>query len=98
MPFYGVPDSGKGPENTCRIGHEKIAPKIHHLRRLAEMAQLDLTGDEWKLLARASDFNMEARYPDEKLEFHKLSDKEYKDTHYEAIISLYKKSGKKNHR
>ena len=69
---------------------KKIAPKIHHLRRLAEMARLDLSDTEWKLLVKVSDFNLEARYPDEKLEFYKLSTKSYTDEYYEPIISLYK--------
>lgn len=73
------------------IATKEIAPKIHSLRRLAEMAKLELTEEEWKLLVRASDFNMEARYPDEKLEFHKLSTKSYTDGQYEPIITLYQK-------
>jgi len=70
---------------------KEVAPKIHSLRRLAEMAKLDLAEEEWKLLVRASDFNMEARYPDEKLEFHKLTTRSYTDGQYEPIISLYQK-------
>ncbi|MBI5412023.1 HEPN domain-containing protein [Candidatus Peregrinibacteria bacterium] len=75
---------------------ENLAPKIHHLRRLAEMAKLDLSEEEWKLLVKASDFNMEARYPDEKLEFYKLSTKSTTDQYCKAITSLYEKLCQKN--
>ncbi|MBN1258538.1 HEPN domain-containing protein [Candidatus Peregrinibacteria bacterium] len=78
------------------IATKEVPPKIHNLRRLAEMAKLDLKDDEWKLLVKASNFNMEARYPDEKLEFHKMSTKSTTDEYYEPIISLYKKLCRKN--
>jgi len=67
------------------------APKIHNLRKLAELANLELSEDEIKLLTKVNEFNMEGRYPNEKMEFYKLCTKTYTDTFYKPIILLYKK-------
>ncbi|MFH0820765.1 MAG: HEPN domain-containing protein [Candidatus Peregrinibacteria bacterium] len=70
---------------------EKPVPKTHNLRHLIELAELDLGEDEIKLIAKANEFNMEARYPEEKMQFYKLCTKNYTDLFYKSIISLYKK-------
>lgn len=70
---------------------KKHAPKIHNLNRLAELSKLDFNDEEWDILAEADTFNMEARYPDEKLEFYKKCIKTYTDRFYKPIISLHKK-------
>jgi len=42
---------------------QKIAPKIHNLIRLAEIAGLSLTEDNIDFLAEMNEFNLEGRYP-----------------------------------
>ncbi len=49
--------------HVCRVTGE-LAPPIHNLVRLAEMAALDLTPDQRDLLAEINSFNIQARYPD----------------------------------
>jgi HEPN domain-containing protein len=42
---------------------EKLAPKIHNLVRLAEIAQLPLKSQDLDTLAEMNEFNLEGRYP-----------------------------------
>lgn len=70
---------------------KKPALKIHNLRRLSEMAEAELEPDDIKLLVKVNEFNMETRYPDEKMKFYKLCTKSYTDEFYKPIIILYKK-------
>jgi len=42
---------------------EKLAPKIHNLVRLAEIAQLPLKSEDIDTLAEMNEFNLEGRYP-----------------------------------
>jgi len=42
---------------------QKIAPKLHNLVRLAEMAELDLDAYHLDILAEMNEFNLEGRYP-----------------------------------
>lgn len=51
------------------------APRIHNIRRLAELAELNFSEEEMDFLSEVNTFNMEARYPDEKLEFYKKATK-----------------------
>ncbi len=69
----------------------KPVPKTHNLRHLVELAELTLEEYEIKLIAKANEFNVEARYPETKMEFYKLCTKHYMDQFYHPIISLYKK-------
>jgi len=39
-----------------------LAPRIHNLVRLSELAGLDLAEDEIKFLGQVNDFNLEGRY------------------------------------
>jgi len=43
---------------------DDLAPRIHNLVRLAEIADLKLTADQLDILAEMSAFNIEGRYPD----------------------------------
>jgi HEPN domain-containing protein len=69
----------------------KPVARTHNLKFLVELAGLDLEAKEVQLIVRANEFNMEARYPSEKLEFYKLCTKSYADQYYQPILSLYKK-------
>ncbi|MBI4994136.1 HEPN domain-containing protein [Candidatus Peregrinibacteria bacterium] len=66
------------------------APYIHNLLKLAQIADTTLTDKNITLLAQVNEFNMQARYPDEKLEFYKICTKSYIDNYYKPIILLYK--------
>ncbi len=41
----------------------KIAPKLHNLARLSQIAKLELPDDTLNLLAEMNEFNLEGRYP-----------------------------------
>lgn len=53
------------------------APYGHSLHALAGKANLTLTTDQLVLLRRVTDYNIEARYPDWKLEFKKKCTREF---------------------
>jgi HEPN domain-containing protein len=52
-------------------------PMTHRLIYLAEKSDLDLTDNQTELLEIATDFNLEARYPDEKFLFQKRCTKDF---------------------
>ena len=66
------------------------APYIHNLLKLTQIAGTILTDEDIKLLAQVNEFNMQARYPDEKLGFYKICTKSYTDNYYKPITLLYK--------
>lgn len=49
--------------HVCR-GTRDIAPRIHRLDRLAEIAGIDLPADHQQILVRMNDFNLKGRYPE----------------------------------
>lgn len=49
----------------------------HRLVFLAEKSGLDLTSEQQELLESVTDFNLEARYPDEKFSFRKRCTREF---------------------
>jgi HEPN domain-containing protein len=49
---------------VCRQTGE-LAPRLHNLVRLSELAELDLTAELLDTLADLNDFNLEGRYPEE---------------------------------
>ena len=53
------------------------APYGHSLHTLAQKAGLTLTSDQLVLLRRVTDYNIEGRYPDWKLEFKKKCTREF---------------------
>ena len=55
----------------------KTPPFSHNLVYLSEKAELELTDDNLKLLEEISDFNLEARYPDDKFSFYKRCTPEF---------------------
>lgn len=69
----------------------KQVAKTHNLKYLNKLAELKLEGDELELILDANGFNMEARYPSEKLKFYKLCNKKYTDQYFDRILSLHKK-------
>ncbi len=53
------------------IKTEEVAPKIHDLSKLANLAGLKLSKNKVKSLRILTTFNIACRYPDEKLDFYK---------------------------
>ena len=49
--------------HVCRATQD-IAPRLHNLVRLAELAELDLRPAQMDTLAEMNSFNIEGRYPD----------------------------------
>lgn len=49
--------------NVCQSTND-LAPRIHNLVRLAEIANLELTNDQLDILAEMNSFNIEGRYSD----------------------------------
>ena len=47
---------------VCQTTNE-IAPRMHNLVRLAEIAELNMTESTLDLLAEMNEFNLEGRYP-----------------------------------
>jgi len=76
------------------------APYIHDLRRLAEIAGINLDEDKEKVLEKIFTFNISGRYQQEKIEFHRQYNKrEYAQKYLEItkglILWLEKKFQKK---
>lgn len=56
---------------------EETPPLTHRLPFLAERAGIELSLEQLELLEIVTDFNLEARYPDEKFSFQKKCTKEF---------------------
>ncbi len=69
--------------------HEKLAPRIHDLVKLAKSTNLDMTDEQLEFLSEVSDFNMEARYPDEKNLFFQKCTREFADFYLRRIGEMY---------
>lgn len=57
--------------------HQKNAPRIHDLVKLAKSTSMKLSDEQLVFLSEVSDFNMEGRYPDEKNQFAHRCDIEF---------------------
>jgi HEPN domain-containing protein len=58
--------------------HMKAKPPFtHNLRRLAEVSGLDVSEDQRATLENANLFNMEGRYPEEKMEIYKMATRDF---------------------
>ena len=66
-----------------------IPPKIHNLVRLAELSSIELDDEQRFLLDKISDFNIQMRYPDYKLEFYKRCDAAYATEQLSKIKEFY---------
>ena len=72
-----------------KIGEQ--APYTHDLVRLAKIAHVELSEEEMKLLNEVNDFNIEARYPAERLEFYHRCTRGYTKKYVDLIDDFYKK-------
>ncbi len=69
---------------------DKTPPFSHNLVYLSEKAGLELNDENLELLEEISDFNLEARYPDDKFSFYKKSTMEFTENKLEQIERLKK--------
>lgn len=65
-------------------------PHTHRLLYLAEKIKLELNDKQVELLEIVTDFNLEARYPDEKFSFHKKCTKKFTEKYLKEIEVLMK--------
>jgi len=63
-------------------------PFTHRLPYLAEKAGIALSADQLELLEAVTDFNLEARYPDEKFTFRQKCTKEFSAGYLAKIEEL----------
>jgi len=65
-------------------------PFTHRLVFLAEKASLEMSEEKLRLLETVTDFNLEARYPDEKFSFKKKCTKKFTKNYLDEIGVLKK--------
>jgi len=70
---------------------QKHPPYQHNLLVLAKYAKIELSQDEKELLAEVNVFNIQARYPDEKLDFYKKCNKHFASIYSQKITNFHKK-------
>ena len=63
-------------------------PYTHRLTYLTEKTGLDISAERLEILEIITDFNLEARYPDEKFSFHKKCTKEFTETNLKKIEEI----------
>jgi HEPN domain-containing protein len=54
-----------------------LPPRTHDLLKLAKLSNLNMTQYQKELFLRINDFNIEARYPDQKFSFYKTATKDF---------------------
>jgi len=69
--------------------NDDIPPKTHDIVYLAKKTKLNLQTEHIKLLDIVKDFNIEARYPDEKLNFYKKCNKDFTSKYFNEIKELF---------
>lgn len=67
-----------------------IPTKTHNLLKISEEAKLDFNEADTLFLNRATNFHLETRYPDYKLDFFKSCTKEFAEENIKKIKVLYK--------
>jgi HEPN domain-containing protein len=70
---------------------QEQAEYTHNLVKLMQSAELNLSQKDQDLLDIVNDFNIRARYPDDKLRFYKRCTKQYTIEYLALIKKLYKK-------
>lgn len=63
-------------------------PFTHRLIYLAETAGLKISAEQIELLEIITDFNLEARYPDEKFSFYKKCTREFTEANMKKIEEI----------
>ncbi|MBU4125485.1 HEPN domain-containing protein [Patescibacteria group bacterium] len=78
---------------------KNLAPYIHHLEKLAELAELKITDEQRKNLRIITRFNVSGRYDDAKHNFYKIVNKLYAEKYLKIskdLILWLKKQYQKN--
>ncbi len=70
--------------------NDKTPPFSHNLVYLSEKADLELSEKNLELLEEVSDFNLEARYPDQNFSFYKKCTKDFTEQKLQQIERLKK--------
>jgi len=65
-------------------------PYTHRLTYLAEKAKLEISPKRMEIMEIITDFNLEARYPDEKFSFHKKCTREFTEANLKKIEEIRK--------
>lgn len=65
------------------------APHSHDLLYLAGLAKIDLEPEQQEFLSIVNKFNIEGRYPEEKMEFYKTATPKYADEWLGKINKFY---------
>lgn len=68
---------------VCKF--DELPPLSHRLIHLAEKVGLNLSPERLEMLEIITDFNIEARYPDEKFLFYRKCTKEFTETYLNKI-------------
>jgi HEPN domain-containing protein len=66
-----------------------IPTKTHNLLKISEEAKLEFEEEQILFLNRVTNFNLETRYPDYKLDFFKSCTKEFAEENIKKIKGLY---------
>jgi HEPN domain-containing protein len=69
---------------------DNLPPRIHNLKKLAECGNCQLSESQSLLLLEINEFNLEARYPDFKFDFHKKCTRQFAAEYIAKIKELYK--------
>lgn len=65
-------------------------PWIHNLEKLAKQTSVQLTEEQRAFLVKVNDFYLTGRYPEEKIEFHKICTRKFARENLNAIKDFYK--------
>ena len=69
---------------------DESPPRTHRLVYLAEKIQLDVSPEKLEMLEIITDFNLEARYPDEKFSFFKKCTRQFTEKYLNKIEEIKK--------
>ncbi len=70
--------------------NNQLPPKTHNLIKIAKHTSIHLTEEQEIFMDEVNDFNLEARYPQYKNEFHKKCTLEFTKNYYHKIDEMVK--------
>ena len=68
-----------------KTNYNKVPPKIHNLRKLAVLSNLELSEEQTLFFDKINVFQIEARYAEAKNELYKIATKEFTETNLNEI-------------
>jgi len=66
-----------------------VPPKIHNLLKLADLSGVILSDEQKEFLTDLNRFQIEARYPDVKLDLFKIATKEFADEYLKKFKEIF---------